>query len=223
MAAPDEVKFNRRYAAWLALGPFLVTTLVSVVLGRLPAAMWGYPLWSVAPLLALLWLGPVTQPQRLGRFALGFVAIFATYPLAYAGIEKFEPFVRDRPKATQFPGAATAAAITNAWHSQHDAPLVYVCGSEFEANNVAVYSPDKPRVMPHCDPALSPWIDVNDVQRRGIAVVYSQTLVAPASLERWRATFGPFEVGPPLVLPRQTLHQVKPAKILYGFVAPRMP
>src|SRR5262249_55209690 len=124
---------------------------------------------------------------------------------------------------TQFPGAATAAAITSAWHSQYDAPLAYVCGSEFEANNVAVYSPDKPHVIPHCDLQLSPWIDVNDVHDRGIAVVYDQVLVAPASLAEWRAPFGPFEVGPPLVLPRQTLHQVRPAEIFYGLVAPRLP
>ena len=37
----------------LALGPFAITTLLALVLGRLPVAMWGYPLWSFAPLAAL--------------------------------------------------------------------------------------------------------------------------------------------------------------------------
>src|SRR5262245_15643625 len=45
--AADEVSaFNRRYVAMLALGPFLITTLVAALLGRLAIAMWGYPLWS---------------------------------------------------------------------------------------------------------------------------------------------------------------------------------
>src|SRR5262249_52585034 len=56
----DEVSaFNRRYVAMLALGPFLVTTLVAALLGRLPIAMWGYPLWSFVPLALLLWLRPI--------------------------------------------------------------------------------------------------------------------------------------------------------------------
>ncbi len=53
----------------LALGPFLVTTVVAAVLGRLAVAMWGYPLWSFAPLAALLWLRPAARraPAALVR------------------------------------------------------------------------------------------------------------------------------------------------------------
>ena len=85
-----------------------VTTLLALVLGRLPVAMWGYPLWSFAPLAALIWLGPVTDAVRLRRFAAGFLAIFVAMPLAYVIVEGFEPLVRDRPKATQFPGRQVA-------------------------------------------------------------------------------------------------------------------
>src|SRR5439155_5812 len=55
----DEIAaFNRGYVTVLALGPFLVTTVVAALLGRLAIAMWGYPLWSFAPLALLLWLRP---------------------------------------------------------------------------------------------------------------------------------------------------------------------
>jgi Dolichyl-phosphate-mannose-protein mannosyltransferase len=221
VAATGRVAFDRRYVTALAVGPFAVTTLVAAVLGRLPVSMWGYPLWSFAPLAALMWLGPVTAPRRLEWFATGFLAVFAGFPLAYAGIEIFEPFVHDRPKATQFPGAAVAAATTNMWHERFGAPLFYVCGTEFDANTVAVYSPDRPRVLVHCDPKLSPWIDMGDVRRRGIAVVFDQLLVDPAAIERWRATLGAFEVGAPMTLPRQTWFPVKPDQVFYGFIGPR--
>jgi 4-amino-4-deoxy-L-arabinose transferase-like glycosyltransferase len=46
LAADAGAVFNRRYVAMLALGPFLVTTVVAALLGRLAIAMWGYPLWS---------------------------------------------------------------------------------------------------------------------------------------------------------------------------------
>jgi hypothetical protein len=213
--------FDRRYVTALALGPFAVTTLVAALLGRLPVSIWGYPLWSFAPLAALAWLGPVAAPRRLQWFAAGFLVAFAAFPLVYAGIEIFEPFVHDRAKATQFPGAFAAAAITNAWHDRFGVPLAYVCGSEFDANTVAVYSPDRPHVMVHCDPKLSPWIDIGDVRRRGVAVAFDKTLVDPANLDQWRASFGAFEIGPPMVLRRQTWHPVQPVEMFYGFVAPR--
>jgi hypothetical protein len=78
--APDEsAAFARRTVTALALGPFVVTTLVAAVLGRLAVAMWGYPLWSFAPLAALMWAGPVTDARRLRWFAAGFLAVFAGF------------------------------------------------------------------------------------------------------------------------------------------------
>src|SRR5215213_4244321 len=70
--ADANAAFARRYLAMLALGPFAITTLVTLVTGRLPVAMWGYPLWMFAPLAALAWFGSVSAPQQLHRFVAGF-------------------------------------------------------------------------------------------------------------------------------------------------------
>src|SRR5205085_9612937 len=134
-AAAAGDAFARRTVTMLALAPFAVTTLVALLLGRLPVAMWGYPLWSFAPLAALIWLGPATEPARLRRFAAGFAAIFIAMPLAYAVTEGLEPLVRARPKATQFPGTALAQAVTQKWREKFSTPLAYVGGGEFAANN----------------------------------------------------------------------------------------
>src|SRR5256885_5154442 len=102
--AADEVSaFNRRYVAMLALGPFLVTTVVATLLGRLAIAMWGYPLWSFAPLAVLLWLKPIEQPWRLRHFAAGALATLTVFPMIYVATEIGEPFLRDPPKATPVP------------------------------------------------------------------------------------------------------------------------
>jgi 4-amino-4-deoxy-L-arabinose transferase-like glycosyltransferase len=46
LSPQDEVAaFNRRYVTALALGPFVITTVVATAFGRLPLSMWGYPLW----------------------------------------------------------------------------------------------------------------------------------------------------------------------------------
>lgn len=223
----DERSYAKRYVTALALGPFAVTTLIAALAGRLPVAMWGYPLWSFAPLAALMWFGPVIAPVQLRRFLPAFVAVFVAMPIIYAAIELFEPFAHDRPKATQFPGRLLAETITRQWHARTGSPLLYAGGSssaagpgEFAANNVAVYSPDRPHVIVHGDLKLSPWIDLADVKRHGAVFVWqpiSDPHYAPPKL---REAFPTLEVQPALVLPRQTLYPVSPVVVGYGFVPP---
>jgi 4-amino-4-deoxy-L-arabinose transferase-like glycosyltransferase len=217
-AAGELAAFNRRYVAMLALGPFLVTTVVAIALGRLAIAMWGYPLWSFAPLAVLMWWAPPGEPPLVRRFAGGVIAAFVGYAVVYAAVEVGEPFLRDRPKASQFPGEAMAASITRAWRERYGTPLRYAAGSEFYANNLAIYSPDRPHVVVHGDPKLSPWIAIEDVRRYGAIIVWQEEL---AEIDRWRKTFGAFTVEPPLLLPRHTWKSVKPARILFAFVPPR--
>jgi hypothetical protein len=221
LAADAGAVFNRRYVAMLALGPFLVTTVVAALLGRLAIAMWGYPLWSFAPLAVLLWLKPIEQPWRLRHFAAGALATLIAFPVIYAATEIGEPLLRDRSKATQFPGHAMAEAITRAWHERFGTPLVYAGGTEFAVNNLAVYSSDRPHVLPHGSPTLAPWVDMSDLARRGAVVVWEEGHLGARPAE-WDATFGPLTIEPPLVLARQTWNKkVAPAHILYAFVPPR--
>ena len=218
-ASDAAAVFNRRYVTALALGPFAITTVIFAALGRLPVAMWGYPLWSFAPLAALMWLGPPGDLRRLRWFAAGFLAVFLGIPLIYAAVELGEPFVRDRPKATQFPGEVMAEIVTREWHDAFGTPLVYAGGTEFAVNNLAVYSPDRPHVVVHGDPNLSPWIDMTDLRRRGGVLVWEEGHPA-ADLDEWQTTFGPFNIQPALILARQTLHPVKPARIVFALIPP---
>ena len=220
-AATENFAFARRYVTMLALGPFAVTTLVALALGRLPVAMWGYPLWSFAPLAALMWLGPVTDPVRLKRFAAGFLVVFIAMPVIYAAVEFGEPLLRDRPKATQFPGRAFAAEVTRAWHDKYGTALAYVGGGEFATNNVAVYSPDRPHVIVHADVGLSPWIDRADLARRGAMLVWEDGQVDAARLADLRSAFPGLDVAPPLTLARHTLRPTRPVRVFYAFVPPR--
>jgi Dolichyl-phosphate-mannose-protein mannosyltransferase len=225
-AADEKVAFARRLVTVLALGPFVVTTVTAIALGRLPVAMWGYPLWSFAPLAVLMWVGPVTDPRRLRWFAAGFIAVFAGFPLTYAIVEPLEPIVRDRAKATQFPGRMLAELITREWRQRTGQPLVYVGGAEvgsgpgeFAANNVAVYSPDHPHVIVHGNMAYSPWIDPTDFEHRGGVLVWAATDSAlPANV---RAAYPRAELQPPLVLPRQTIYPRSPAIIHYAVLPPQ--
>ncbi len=222
---PAGSNFARRYVTALALGPFLVTTLVAAVLGRLPVAMWGYPLWSFAPLAFLMWFPPQLDGRRLRQFAVAFAVIFVAFPLAYAADEQLEPLVRDRQKATHFPGREMAEVVTRRWHEATGTPLRYVVGApfaggsgEFAANNLAVYSPDHPHVMVHGDPELSPWIDLADFDRHGGVLIWQGPPDTPAVL---KARFPRAGIPVRLVLPQTTLAANSPAVVHYAILPPR--
>lgn len=211
--------FARRYVTTLAFGPFAVVTLIGIATGRAPIATWGYPLWSFLPLAALLWFGPVSDPQRKQLFAAGFIFLFLLAPAIWIGVWIAEPYVRIRPKATQFPGQALATRMTELWREKTGTPLRYVAGTEFAANNVAVYSPDRPHVIVHGRPAISPWIDMDDVKKRGVIVIWEPGLPG-AYVDEWRKTFG--AEGDPVIveLPRQ--HGGRPARIGYWMIPPQL-
>jgi 4-amino-4-deoxy-L-arabinose transferase-like glycosyltransferase len=220
----DAADFARRYVTMLALGPFAITTLVALILGRLPVAMWGYPLWSFAPLAALLWFGAASDPVRLRRYAAGFLVVLVAMPLAYAIVESFEPLVRDRPKATQFPGRALAATVTQRWRDKFNSALPYVGGGEFATNNIAVYSADRPRAIVHADLGISPWIDRNDLRRRGAVLVWEDGQIEAAALAQLRLDYPGLDVQEPIVLPRQVFlvrGSVRPVRVHFAIVPPR--
>jgi hypothetical protein len=167
-----------------------------------------------------MWLGPVSDVAPLRRFAGVFAAVFVAVPITYAAIEIGEPFVRDRPRADQYPGRLLADILTRDWHERYGTTLTYVGGSEFLANNVAVYSPDRPHVVAHGETRLSPWIDPADLRRRGAVLVW-QPGQSGADIKTLHANFGDFQIEPALVLARQTWHPVSPESVSYAFVPPR--
>lgn len=219
--AGDQAAFMRRLAATLALGPFVIVTLLSALTGRLPVLMWGYPLWTFLPLGIVVWFGAITETARQGAFAAGFVAIFVTMPVLYAALPFVESLFRDRTLAVHYPGRAAADQLTRIWREKINTPLSYVTGEEFSANNVAVYSSDRPRVIAHGIPERSPWIDLSDVHRKGVLVVWTEPTGAGWLLYNWEHVFG-FKRAESAVLelPTQS-RRPKTLRLRYVVVPPR--
>jgi 4-amino-4-deoxy-L-arabinose transferase-like glycosyltransferase len=219
--------FARRYVTMLAVGPFALITLAAA-LGRMPVAMWGYPLWSFAPLAAMMWFNVTPDRRRMRLFAQAFAIVLVAFPAAFAADELFGSFVRGRPKATEFPGRQLAEIVTRQWRERTGTSLVYVGGAdfgssgggEFPANNVAVYSSDRPHVIVHGDPRLSPWIDVSHVRRRGAVFVWQLHPLPDSVAAALKANFPAIEFQAPLMLPPQTRYPLKPVVIGYAVLAP---
>jgi hypothetical protein len=149
------------------------------------------------------------------------VTLFVATPVIYAAVEVGEPLLRDRPKATQFPGHLLADTITRQWREKYNTPLAYVGGGEFATNNVAVYSSDHPHVIVHGEFAKSPWIDPADVAKRGAVLVWEDGQADDKRIAEWRARFPGFAMQPVLTLPRSTLRPTRPVHINIAIVPPR--
>jgi hypothetical protein len=113
-----------------------------------------------------------------------------------------------------------AENVTREWYIRYGTRLAYVGGSEFVANNVAVYSPDHPHVVVHGELKLSPWVDKGELRRRGAVLVWEEGLPG-GNIDQLRATFGDIEVQPVLVLAQQTWHPARLDRVDYAFVPPR--
>ena len=97
-------------------------------------------------------------------------------------------------------------------------------GGEFATNNIAVYSPDRPRVIAHADRAISPWVDRDALKRRGAVLVWEDGQVDAAGLAQLRSSFPGLDVQEPIVLPRLTFvarGNLPPARVHFAFVPPR--
>jgi hypothetical protein len=142
-----------------------------------------------------------------------------------------EPLVRDRWKATQFPGRLLGETITQRWRETTGTPLRYVGGInadeeigrespgfwEFPVNLVAVYSPDRPHVIVHGKLQFSPWVDAADFERRGAVVVWR----GDAELPKLRRLFPRAEVQEPVHLPWPGGFKRPPETVHFAIIRPR--
>lgn len=217
----DTQSFARRYVTMLGFAPFALVTLFAVLAGRLPVLLWGYPLWSFMPLALVVWSGPVTDVVRQKAFAASFAGIFIAMPVLYVTAPVVESLFRDRTLAIQFPGQAAADFFTRAWHEKTNVPLSYVSGDELASNSIAVYSEDRPRVVVHGVPQYAPWIDMNDVRRKGALVVWTDGGAGERYLAQWQNTFGldPSKTSV-IELPMQS-RRAKTVRLRYAIIPPR--
>jgi hypothetical protein len=74
-----------------------------------------------------------------------------------------------------FPGREIATELTREWHDHYMKPLRYVAGTRWIAGNVALYSPDRPKVFIDWDLTRSPWINEKKLKKNGALFVWEET------------------------------------------------
>lgn len=238
--AGSPTRFDRRFVAAFALAPIIVTWTLAALTGTWFRAHWSYAMWSFTGLFAVVFVVPSVSEGGLKRFLGAWVMTFGLIATAYAAANTLAPHLSGRlgahlfarnAKESAFPAEDLAEALTRSWHAKVGTPIAYVIGSKWIAGHVSFFSPDHPLVVRNGTAADSPWIDIEDVNRRGALVVWNPEtdFKASGTYPGWlsgsdpKQLFPTMEVQPNIVLPWRTTADLPPLSLAWGIIYPSKP
>ncbi|SRR5579883_1350078 len=168
-APSPKASFDQAFLLYMGLGPFLLTVLLSLLLGIKLRAGWGMPLLSLWGVLLLLWMRPSLTVAKVYRFITIVFLLMGALLIGYS-----YSFIRSSdPSSANFPGRVIAQAITQSWHTTYHVPLAYVAGPRWVGGNIAFYSKDHPAVFSEWNLAHAPWINLTEMKQKGAVFVWN--------------------------------------------------
>lgn len=161
-----------RFLLWFALVPLGVVMIASAATGDEFEHMWGTPMFVLSGILAVRFLALPALWPHAGRALAAAVAIQILFLSILLGQALIEPYWTHKQTRIHYPGVTIANALAKVWKEQTGTDLAYVAGDMWSAANVAIHAPGRPSMFYLHDPELSPWIDLKDVQQKGVMLVW---------------------------------------------------
>ena len=155
----------------LAVAPFLVAVLVSLVGNVRLSTKFALPLCSLIPLIWIIFHG--ARLSRPAMFAVVMsVGLFMASSLILAIPTAILKFKSDHRHFAD-PRAIVARQVTDLWHAYAGKPLRIVSGTEGYALAATFYSADHPSDFIDLSRSKAPWIDDARLGREGLAIICS--------------------------------------------------
>lgn len=160
--------FNHAFLMWVAVAPFVMTVLLSIIAGITLRGGWGTPLLSWFGIVLVSLIQPSLTIRKMHRF----LALVFTLMLASLAAYSYSLLDSDTPSSANYPGREIAQAVTQQWRAQTGKPLRYVAGPRWVSGNVGLYSPDHPAVYLEWSKRHAAWIDEEQLRRQGAVFVW---------------------------------------------------
>ncbi|OGT56773.1 MAG: hypothetical protein A3F14_04450 [Gammaproteobacteria bacterium RIFCSPHIGHO2_12_FULL_43_28] len=164
-------RFDKQFLFYAGPGPFLLTMLLSLVTGIKLRAGWGMPLLSLWGIILVASIQPRLSIKKITVF---LTLIFTLITLLLLGYDLSLVNSPD-PSTANFPGKFIAAKMTEDWHNEFNTKLEYVAGSRWVSGNIEFYSKDHPAVFIEWDKKRAPWINMDDMKKKGAVFVWNIT------------------------------------------------
>ncbi|GAA0786286.1 glycosyltransferase family 39 protein [Roseibium denhamense] len=161
-----------RFLLWFAFLPLGVVVLASAVTGNEFEHMWGTPMFVLSGIVAVRFISlPQRWPfeRRALAAAIGIQTVFLGVLFGQAVLE---PLWKTKHTRLHYPAQAVAADLEEIWQDAVGTDLYYVAGDMWSAANVTLHADGRPSMFYLHDTNLSPWIDLKDVQEKGVMLVW---------------------------------------------------
>lgn len=217
---PQQANLRRRLLAFLAFAPLVLNFIISLITGHRALDMWGMPYLSFIPLWIVMNVPLDFSDKRLQRFAIGWGIVFCLSLVAFYISMAHGPALGFKPMRGHFPGAALSKLIHDKWVEKvgpSGEPLSYIISDSWLGGNVALYAPDlqnRPHVFIDGDITHSPWINKDEVARKGAVVIWRNKDARPSYLADYKGAVESTE------LPWQTVTNMPPTRIYWVIIPP---
>ncbi|WFE90562.1 glycosyltransferase family 39 protein [Roseibium porphyridii] len=161
-----------RFLLWFGFVPLTVVLLTSALSGNEFEHMWGTPMFVLSGVLAVRYLAlPAAWPHpKRALWSAGFIQfVFLTVLFGQAVLE---PHWKTKQSRMHYPAKAVALELAAIWQEETGSNLAYVAGDMWSAANVTLFAPERPSMFYLHDQVLSPWIDIDDIQKKGLMIVW---------------------------------------------------
>ena len=151
---------------FMGILPILIFVLISA-LGRIHLkSMWGYALVSLLPII-LFYCFPIQLTKKTKN--TGIISAFAV--LFLFGSANIAESLMSTGNA-RLNGKELASEVKETWNKETgNKPLHYIAGWVWAVSTVAVYLPERPHVMFNHDFNKNPYIDKDDIDKKGAIVI----------------------------------------------------
>jgi Dolichyl-phosphate-mannose-protein mannosyltransferase len=181
--APDDAKTVPEVGAWilgLLWAGVLLLLLMALVGGVGLRNHWGVQVLQFLALW-LAWRWNARWPIDLRRLVVAALLVHAT-SLAWYAVGHRDPtrVLSERRIDTLYPARRLAETAVAHWSASTRCPLHYVAGTAFDAGLVSLYSGGRLAVFD--SPGATPWVRLDDLQRRGALYVLDAGVAVPAGV-----------------------------------------
>ncbi|EKD70260.1 MAG: undecaprenyl-phosphomannose:protein mannosyltransferase [uncultured bacterium] len=210
-------QFDKAFLFYVGLGPFLLTILLSIIFGIKLRAGWGMPLQSLWGIILVAAIQPAITETKIKNF---IIMIFMLMGLLLTGYAYSLIYSKDTSSAN-FPGREMAAYITQEWNKKYHTKLEYVAGSRWIGGNIGFYSTDHPAVFIEWDNKRAPWINTEEMKKKGAIFVWDITdnETLPLEVKQQFPT-----LSQPMIMEfdwKRNYYGLEPAKIGVAFLPPQ--
>ncbi len=208
-----QVKATRTQKDFLlimGLMPVCLVVLISFVLGIKLKSMWGFPCAYMIGVLAFVFYPVKLTDAFKKKLYLGVYGAMLWFLLAQGLI-----IALNKSDKFQLNAKDLGQRLEQIWYERNGrAPLEYVAGDVWWANNVSLFAPSKPKPIIWGDLKKNPWFDQDDVAQKGALVVAPSLSEYNGIRKKMKFMSAPQSLD---VFVENRLGKVKKKVIYYGF------